>query len=147
MPGAIMRYQKRVSGPILDRIDIHVDVPSVDTQKLVETSKTQNRQTSKQIQKRVQEARDIQTKRFKGTKLKSNSEMATKDVKVYCELSQKSRTMMISAASAMNLTARSYYKVLKVSRTIADLENQVNINTSHLAEALQYRPKENEIYG
>ena len=142
LPGQIIRYQKRVSGPILDRIDIHVDVPSVETQKLVGSEDKTKRETSKEIQKRVQKARDIQTKRFKGTRLKSNSEMSTKSVKIFCLLSSECRTMMISAASAMNLTARSYFKVLKTARTIADLEGEKEITTSHLAEALQYRPRD-----
>ena len=120
LPGMISRYQKRVSGPIMDRIDIHIDVPSVETQKLVGKDEV-GRETSRQIQKRVQAARNIQTKRFKATKLKSNSEMSTKDVKKYCELSTECRTMLISAASTMNLSARSYFKVGKIARTISDL--------------------------
>jgi len=144
LPGMISRYQKRVSGPILDRIDIHVDVPSVETQKLVGESKEKS-DSSKVIQSRVQKARDIQTKRFKNSKLKSNSEMSTRNVKNYCSLSPECRTMMISAASTMNLTARSYFKVIKIARTIADLEVSKVITTTHLAEALQYRPKETNI--
>lgn len=143
MPSAILRYQKRVSGPILDRIDMHVDVPSVETQKLVIKSDSKSKiENSKVVQKRVQKARDIQTKRFKGTKLTSNNEMSTKDVKQFCSLSNKGRTMMISAASSMNLSARSYFKVVKIARTIADLASEKEISTSHLAEALQYRPKD-----
>ncbi len=144
LPGVISRYQKRVSGPILDRIDIHVDVPSVDTQKLVGDTEKINRKTSKEIQCEVQKARDIQIKRFKGTKVKSNAEMSTRDVKTFCTLSVDCRTMMISATSSMNLTARSYFKVVKVARTIADLSGEKEITTHHLAEALMYRPKELE---
>jgi magnesium chelatase family protein len=144
LPGQISRYQKRVSGPILDRIDIHVDVPSVETQKLVGKTKKKS-ETSEKIQKRVQSARDIQTKRFKKEKINSNSEMNTRNVKEYCPLSPDCRTMMISATASMNLTARSYFKVIKIARTIADLANEDEISTSHLAEALQYRPKENEL--
>lgn len=145
MPGQIMRYQKRVSGPILDRIDLHVDVPSVETQKLVETDKdVSSRETSKQIQKRVQLARDIQTKRFSKTKIKSNSEMNTRDAKEFCSLSPECKTMMISASASMDLSARSYFKVVKIARTIADLAGIKDISVTHLAEALQYRPKEYE---
>ena len=144
MPGAIQRYQKRVSGPILGRIDMHIDVPSVETQKLVETSKTQKLQTSKEIQKRVQKARDVQTKRFKKDKIKSNSEMTTKDVKNYCPLSSQCRSMMMSATASMNLSARSYFKVIKIARTITDLDGVGEISTNHLAEALQYRPKDQD---
>jgi magnesium chelatase family protein len=143
LPGAISRYQKRVSGPILDRIDIHVEVPSVETQKLVgKPRKGQKVKSSKKIQKGVQAARNLQTKRFKGTKLKANSEMSTKGVKKYCKLSEECRTMLRSAVASMNLTARSYFKVIKVARTIADLASEKQISANHLAEALQYRPKD-----
>ncbi len=140
LPGMITRYQKRISGPILDRIDIHIDVPSVETQKLI-TGNKENRETSKFIQKRVQIAREFQLKRFKGTKIKSNSEMTTRDVKKYCEIDENSRTIMTSALATMNLTARSYFKVIKIARTIADLAAEKNISSVHIAEALQYRPK------
>ena len=143
LPGQIQRYQKRVSGPILDRIDIHNDVPSVETQKLVGKTDTST-ETSSVIQKRVQKARDIQIKRFKGTNIKSNSEMSTRDVKKFCPLSPECRTMMMSASSSMNLTARSYFKVVKIARTIADLAGEKDILAKHLAEALMYRPKESE---
>lgn len=148
LPGAVSRYQKRVSGPILDRIDIHVDVPSVETQKLVDGKSDTEKETSKEIQKRVQKARDVQTRRFRQSasrRIKSNSEMTTRDVKKFCPLSVECRTMMISAASSMNLSARSYFKVVKVARTIADLEGAKEITASHLAEALQYRPKDSDI--
>jgi len=123
--------------------DMHVDVPSVETQKLVGESKEKS-DSSKVIQKRVQKARDIQTKRFKGSKLKNNSEMSTRNVKEYCPLSSECRTMMISATASMNLTARSYFKVIKIARTIADLDGIKEISQNHLAEALQYRPKDSE---
>lgn len=141
LPGQIARYEKRVSGPILDRIDIHIDVPSVETQKLV--GKTDSKaETSRLIQKRVQKARGIQVRRFKGSNINSNSEMGTKEVKKYCELSDECRTMLTSAVATMNLTARSYFKVIKVSRTIADLAGEAKISSLHIAEALQYRPKD-----
>jgi magnesium chelatase family protein len=157
LPGMVSRYQKRVSGPILDRIDIHIDVPSVETQKLIESPSGSDdpmgrRQNSKKIQEKVQRARDIQTKRFKGMNppagkagIRSNSEMGTKDVKKYCVLNSACRTMMVTASSAMNLTARSFFKVVKIARTIADLEGAKEISTNHLAEALQYRPKEYDL--
>lgn len=145
LPGTIARYQKRVSGPILDRIDLHIEVPSVETQKLVERDNKVNKESSKIIQKRVQRARNLQTNRFKGTKIKSNSEMTTKDVKNFCQLSAECRAMMISATAAMNLSARSYFKVIKIARTIADLASDKEISPTHLAEALQYRPKDSEL--
>lgn len=142
LSGQILRYQKRISGPILDRIDLHVNVPSVETQKLVDAKKKS--ESSENIQNRVQAARDIQSRRFKGTKVKGNSEMSTRDVKKYSPLSLECRTIMLSATATMNLSARSYFKVIKVARTIADLEGTKDISTNHLAEALQYRPKEND---
>ncbi len=140
LPGMISRYQKRISGPILDRIDMHIDVPSVETQKLV-TDDGVKRETSKQIQKMVQKARDAQIKRFKGTGIKSNAEMTTADVKKYCKLSDECRMMLTSAVATMDLSARGYFKVVKVARTIADLSGEKEIDIKHLAESLQYRPR------
>jgi magnesium chelatase family protein len=140
LPGMITRYQKRISGPILDRIDIHIDVPSVETQKLINENK-ESKETSKIIQKRVQIAREFQLKRFKNTNIKSNSEMSTRDVKKYCEIDEASRIILTSALATMNLTARSYFKVIKIARTIADLAGMSKISSTHVAEALQYRPK------
>ncbi len=140
LPGTVARYQKRISGPILDRIDIHLDVPSVETQKLVEDDRIK-RESSAEIQKRVQCAREIQTKRFAGRGLKSNSEMATSDVKKYCQLSEDCKSILNHAVGSMNLSARSYFKVIKLARTIADLNESGKISISHIAEALQYRPK------
>jgi magnesium chelatase family protein len=140
LPGMIARYQKRVSGPILDRIDIHIDVPSVETQKLVSKDDTKS-ERSKEIQKRVQSARNIQLARFKGTPIKSNAEMTTRDVKKWCQISDDCRRLLTSAVATMDLTARSYFKVIKIARTIADLSSEKSISINHIAEALQYRPK------
>lgn len=123
---------------------MHINVPAVDAQKLIGKTKGKG-EKSRTIQKRVQEARDMQLKRFNKKQLTSNSEMNTKEVKRYCKLRENSKTMMISATASMNLTARSYFKVIKVARTIADIEKEKDITTNHLAEALQYRPKEEDI--
>lgn len=139
LPGMIVRYQKRISGPILDRIDIHIDVPSVETQKLVDDKS--RRESSKQIQRRVQTARELQIKRFKNTQIKCNAEMGTRDVKKFCSLSDECRGVLTSAVATMGLTARSYFKVIKIARTIADLAGEKLISVNHIAEALQYRPK------
>jgi len=141
LPGMISRYQQRISGPILDRIDIHVDVPSVETQKLISKNEKIKSESSKLIQKRVQKAREMQLTRFKSTVLKSNSEMSTRDVKKFCDLSEDCRIILTSAVATMDLTARSYFKVIKIARTIADLSGDREITTIHIAEALQYRPK------
>ena len=145
MPGVIARYQKRISGPILDRIDLHLHVPSVDTEKLVGKVSSSS-EKSEVIQKRVQEARDIQEARFQDDSITANSEMSTRQVKKYCELSRECLVMLRSAIANLNLSARSYFKVIKVARTIADLAREENISTNHIAEALQYRPKETDSY-
>ncbi|MDO8452798.1 MAG: YifB family Mg chelatase-like AAA ATPase, partial [bacterium] len=112
LPGQISRYQKRISGPILDRIDIHVDVPQVKVEKLIE-NKTPA-ESSESIQRRVEAARAIQIKRFKGSKIVSNAEMSTKQVKEFCVLSKDCEILLRQAVSMMNLSARSYYRVIKV---------------------------------
>lgn len=140
MPGQVLRYHKRVSGPMLDRIDIHLDVPAVKIDKLTSREKVAS-ESSKVIQKRVQAARNIQTKRFKGTKTNSNAEMTNKDIKKFCELSGKCLNLLKLAVTKMQLSARSYQRIIKLSRTIADLETAKEIKPQHIAEALQYRPK------
>lgn len=137
----ILRYQKRVSGPMLDRIDIHLDVPAVKIEKLTSYNKDPKIETSPQIRKRVQKARDIQTKRFKKDSIHANSEMSAKNIKQYCPLSQECIDLLRMAVSRMNLSARSYNRTIKLSRTIADLEGLEQITPSHIAEALQYRPR------
>lgn len=139
-PLQISRYQKRISGPMLDRIDIHLDVPAVKVEKLT-TAQTAQNETSATIRKRVQKARDIQTKRFKGQKITSNSEMTNKDIKKYCKLSNECIELLKLAVSKMQLSARSYQRIIKLGRTIADLEASIDIKPSHIAEGLQYRPK------
>jgi len=136
----ILRYQKRVSGPMLDRIDIHLEVPAVKVEKLTAKDDVK-RETSVQIRKRVQKARDIQLKRFKNTKISSNTEMTNKDIKKFCELSEECLSLLKMAVTRMNLSARSYHRIIKLARTIADLEQEKNIKPTHIAEALQYRPK------
>jgi magnesium chelatase family protein len=140
-PGQILRYQKKISGPMLDRIDIHLDVPAVKVEKLAATEKTTKNESSKQIRKRVQAARDLQLKRFRKSKISSNSEMSNKDVKKFCPLSEDCISILKMAVSRMNLSARSYYRTIKLARTISDLEASPSIKAAHIAESLQYRPK------
>lgn len=139
-PAQILRYQKKVSGPMLDRIDIHLDVPAVKVEKLTSAQKTKN-EASESIRKRVQKARDLQTKRFKGAKISSNAEMNNKDIKNFCLLSDECINLLKLAVSKMQLSARSYQRVIKLARTIADLDGSSEIKPAHIAEALQYRPK------
>ena len=143
MPGIISRYQKRISGPILDRIDLHLDVMSVTTDKLTGISQSK-KETSAQVKKRVQSARSHQSKRFAKTKIFCNAEMSTKLVKEYCPLSEGSYNLLRQAVSRLKLSARSYYKIIKVGRTIADLGESRFIQPEHIAESLQYRPKVEE---
>lgn len=145
-PGQIVRYQKRVSGPMLDRIDIHLDVPAVKVEKLTSNPKLES-ESSIEVRKRVQKARDLQIKRFKKLRAKSNSEMTNKDLRKFCELSDECLGLLGLAVSKMNLSARSYYRIIKIARTIADLENEKEIEPNHIAEALQYRPKQDSLWG
>jgi len=140
-PSQIIRYQKKVSGPILDRIDLHVEVPAVKHEKLTADS-SQQAEDSKTVRERVQGARERQQERFAGTPLTCNAEMTAKNIKKYCVLDPKEQNFLRQAVVQMNLTARAYHRILKVSRTIADLAGSEKIETTHLAEALQYRPKQ-----
>ncbi len=153
-PAQILRYQKKISGPMLDRIDIHLEVPAVKVEKLTNKEKNKN-ETSREIRKRIQTARDIQTKRFsaKGgsssgrkNSISCNAEMGNKDIKKYCVLSDDCLSLLKLAVSKMQLSARSYQRTIKLSRTIADLENSKDIKPNHIAESLQYRPKTETLY-
>lgn len=138
-PSQIVRYQKKISGPLLDRIDIHMEVPRVKYEKLADASKAE---TSENVKKRIEAARIVQNKRFAKTKIKTNSEMSSREVREYCKLESEAEKIMARAVESMKLSARVYHRLLKLARTIADLENSENIKPNHIAEALQYRPKE-----
>ena len=140
MPGEINRYRRKLSGPILDRIDLHVEVPEVELKKL--TGEVAEGEKSYSVRKRIEKARKYQAKRLKGTTLVTNGEMNSRQVRDYCPLTPECKSLLTSATAQMGLTARSYFKVIKISRTIADLEGEEEIKMSHLAEALQYRPQE-----
>ena len=136
---SITKYQKRISGPLLDRIDIHIDVPRVDYDKL---SDTRMGEKSEVIQQRVENAREIQRERFKGSaKVATNADMHLKEIRKYCVLNETSQSLMRNAMTQLNLSARGYHRVLKLARTIADLAGSKEIQTTHLAEALQYRAR------
>lgn len=140
LQGTISRYQKRLSGPIMDRIDIHIQVPAVDPKKFNETNSSV--ESSAVIRKRVQAARDIQRKRYKDTKYFSNAELSTRASRQYCLLTTEALTLLQQAVSRLSLSARGYYRVMKLGRTIADIEGVKDVLPSHIAEALQYRFKE-----
>jgi magnesium chelatase family protein len=137
-PGAIGRYQKRISGPLLDRIDIHLDVPRIPHEQL---SDRRPGELSRAIQQRVQRAREIQSTRFAGTALLTNADMGPKELRQHAALDDTAETLLGSAVRQMGLSARAYHRVLKLARTIADLAAEECITTAHVAEALQYRPR------
>ncbi len=134
----VLNYKKKISGPILDRIDLHIEVPRISFEKL---SSEKNEESSKEIRKRVQRARDRQTERFKNTKYISNSEMSSNAIKEFCLVDDESKELLKKAAESLHLSARAYFRVLKIARTIADLDGSDNILKEHIVEALQYRSK------
>ena len=137
-PGQISKYQRKISGPLLDRIDLHIEVPQVEYDKFESKEDTES---SEKIRERVAKARAIQRFRFLNDGIFSNSEMSLKQLKKYIALSDDSKEIMKRAAEKHSLSARSYYRILKISRTIADLDGQKEIEKNHILEALQYRPK------
>lgn len=139
---AVQKYRKRVSGPILDRIDIHVEVPQVDIKELSENQKASEfLESSDVIRSRVAKARSVQHQRFLGDKIFTNAEMQNQHIKKYCKLSKEVEQILQQASVKFQLSARAYLKTIKAARTIADLEGLAEIGVPHMAEALQYRQK------
>lgn len=133
---AIVRYMGKISGPLLDRIDICIEVSPVKYQKLDSQERVE---TSAEIKKRVDNARKIQLVRYKEENILSNSELTPKLMDKYCKLDEKGRKILEEAFNKLKLSARAYGRILKVARTIADLEQSQNIEVKHIAEAIQYR--------
>ncbi len=143
-PIQIQRYMSRISGPLLDRIDIHIDVPAV---KISELSKKESGDSSDEIRKRVNAARKIQLERFKKYKnIFCNAHMAPKEIKTYCQIDAESTKTLESAIEKLGLSARAYDRILKVSRTIADLDNSSKILINHISEAIQYRTLDRNLW-
>ncbi|MBQ7950257.1 MAG: YifB family Mg chelatase-like AAA ATPase [Clostridia bacterium] len=138
----IKKYQKKISGPLLDRIDIQIEVPSVNYDEIASLEKAESSQT---IRDRVIRAREIQKMRYQGEGILTNAELTAPLVKKYCVLTQDAQNMMKQAFSVLGLTARGYDKIIKVARTIADLEESELIQMHHLAEAISYRDIENRM--
>jgi magnesium chelatase family protein len=137
-PSQILNYKKKISGPILDRIDLHVDVPRVKFDKL---ASAENSERSSDIKSRIQKARCIQRDRFKDAPFITNSEMTSEAIKNFCPIDELSKNLLKAAVTQLHLSARAYFRILKLARTIADLGQETKILPSHIAEALQYRPK------
>ena len=135
----IARYQKRISGPMMDRIDLHLEVPAVEAEKLTGEKKESRGETSRLVRKKVEKARLRQQKRFAKSKLVCNAEMGTREVKQYCQLLPDTQHLLNQATHRIGLSARSYYRLIKVGQTIADLQGEEKISATHIAEALQYR--------
>ena len=157
-PAVVTKYQKRISGPLLDRIDIHIEVPRVDYEKL---SGDRVGESSAAIRARVQAARDLQQARFRNSEYRThlhraqvpvsnngaapdvvcNADMRVGEIRQFCGLQEEGQRLMRAAMSQLNLSARGYHRILKLARTIADLAGSEELGSVHLAEALQYRPK------
>lgn len=139
-PRMVMKYQGKLSGPLMDRIDLHINVPAVDVDKLITNSTSQGAvASSKQIRERIIKAREIQNKRFKGLKIYTNANMRNKHIKEFCDIDKSALVLLKQAVNTYNLSARTYFRLIKVSQTIADLEGSRRILSNHVAEALQYR--------
>lgn len=135
-PQAISKYMGKISGPLLDRIDICIEVIPVKYKKLDSNEKIES---SQDIKQRVDAARKIQLERYKNNKIFSNSELTPNLIEKYCKLDEKGKKLLENAFNKLGLSARAYTRILKVARTIADLDNIKNIQVSHIAEAIQYR--------
>jgi magnesium chelatase family protein len=137
-PSQVARYNQKISGPLLDRIDMVIEVPAVDAEKLTSIPKGESAST---VRARVQSARDKQTERYKEISICTNAELNGATLEEFVRLSEECRDMIKAAIQSMNLSARAYARILKVGRTIADLAGEKRISPLHLAEAIQYRPK------
>jgi magnesium chelatase family protein len=136
----VSRYQRRISGPLLDRIDLFVEVPRIDYEKLASLASSES---SSQVRQRVDGARQVQRERFDGRAAHANSEMSPADVRDFCQagLDEAVRSFLKLATTQLSLSARAFHRILKVARTIADVSGAPDITTAHVAEAVQYRQR------
>ena len=134
----IPRYQKRISGPLLDRIDVFIEVPRVEYEQLTDDTLGE---VSERVRTRIEAARQIQQERFQGTELICSTEMTPVEVKEFCQMETPAQSLLRTAMKQLHLTARAFHRVLKLARTIADLDRADIIKANHLAEALQYRQR------
>jgi magnesium chelatase family protein len=142
--GQIQKYMAKISGPLLDRVDIHIEVPAVKYKELSSEAKSEN---SASIRERVIKAREIQLKRYNDMPhIFNNADIGTKEVRIYCKLDSSGSELLKMAMTKLGLSARAYDRILKVSRTIADLETSENILSQHISEAIQYRSLDRELW-
>jgi magnesium chelatase family protein len=141
-PSDLDRYKRKLSGPIMDRIDIWVNVSNVDYDKLADENGEGEK--TEMIKQKVLKAREIQNKRFSGAqrKIKTNSDINVKELNIYAPLDEETRKILNQSAERLQLSARAYHRTIKLARTIADMEGEINIKVPHILEALQYRPRE-----
>ena len=140
----IHRYRSKISGPLLDRIDIQIEVPPVTIREL---SMETNEETSEKIRERVEAARGAQEERFNGKPIYANAQMPARSIKKYCAINESARQLLERAVEKFGLSPRAYHRVLKVARTIADLEGRGHIEEPHVAEAIQYRVLDKRMVG
>lgn len=140
----ISKYISKISGPLLDRIDIHIEVEAVDYQKL---DSDEVQETSQEIRKRVNRAREIGQARYKDYEIYSNSKLTPALIQKYCKLGKNEREILKNAFEKLGFSARAYGRILKVARTIADLDEKENIELKHIAEAIKYRDLDRKYWG
>jgi magnesium chelatase family protein len=142
-PLQVQRYRAKLSGPLLDRIDIHCDVPAV---RFRELSSTRHGEPSTEIKRRVNRAREVQADRFRGKSIFFNSRMGSRQIKKYCEVDGECQRLLEAAVSRLGISARAYTRILKVARTAADLEGEEKIRPPHVSEAIQYRTFDRPVF-
>lgn len=143
-PYQIQRYRSKVSGPLLDRIDIHVEVPKIEYKTLADGDSAESSAT---IRERVERAQDIQAKRYREAPFSTNATMNAKAIRTYCQLTSESHRLLEQSFDALGLSVRAHDRILKIARTIADLDESEHIHTSHIAEAIQYRSLDRKYWG
>jgi magnesium chelatase family protein len=142
-PVQVQRYTSRLSGPLLDRIDMHIDVPPVPFK---EITREQEAESSAEIKQRVDAARKVQRSRYQKTEsVYCNAQMTSKQLKNICKLDAQSQSLLQQGIERLGLSARAYYRILKIARTIADLDGKKSITSSHVGEAIQYRRLDNSL--
>jgi len=137
-PSLVSRYQRRISGPFIDRVDIFIEVPHIDYEKLTDDRLGES---SERVQARISAARSRQLKRFEGTRLTSNSEMTPAEIREFCQVEESAQSLLQAAMKQLYLSARAFHRILKLALTIADLDSSDVIKAHHVAEAVQYRPR------